>query len=212
MELNVKNRVILGKKVRTLRREGLIPAEIYGHGISNLHVSLNEKEFEKIYRVAGEHKVIDAINEKKEKIPVIIVSAVKNPITQKFISADLRQISMDEEINAKVPIEFIGEAPATKTGLILVKVINELEIKALPENLPNVITVNIKSLAEAHQSIAVKDLKLPKTIKISIPEDAIIITVTEHKEEVKETPPSPPESENAPTTDETPETTTGPKF
>lgn len=208
MELTVVKRNILGKKVKTLRKSGFIPAELYGHSVVNEHLSIPEKELEKVYAKAGKHSIVTLATEDGRKIPVIISGSAKNPITQKFLSIDLRQIRMDEEITANIPIEFTGEAPASKKGLIVVKVLNEIEIKALPANLPNVIKVNLDSLEEAHQNISIEDLKLPKTCKTVLSGDTIIVTVTEHKEEVAEQPALTAENPEATTgnSTETPET------
>ncbi len=183
MELLVKNRDVLGKKVKTLRRAGLIPAELYGHGIQNKHLSIPEKEFSKIYKDAGEYTVVNAITETSEKIPVLISDVTYDHLRGRILSVDLRQIRMDEKIQTKVPIEFIGEAPAIKNGFIVVTVLNELEIEALPAKIPHRIEVDLTPLKEVSQSIRVSNLKAPKDVKILVPEDAVIVTVSERAKE-----------------------------
>src|SRR3989338_9910596 len=108
MELKVKERTIFGKKVKTLRRKGLIPAELYGHDIKNKHLSVPEKEFSKIYKDAGEYTIINAITEENEKIPVLISDVAYDNLHGRILSIDLRQVRMDEKIETKVPIEFSG--------------------------------------------------------------------------------------------------------
>lgn len=204
MELLVKNRIILGKKVKTLRREGLIPAELYGHGTENKHLSITEKEFSKIYKEAGEYTIVNAVTEENEKIPVLISDVTYDHLRGQILSIDLRQIRMDEKIQTKVPIEFIGEAPAVKNGFVVVTVLNELEIEALPDKIPHRIEVDLSSLEEIGQSIRISNLKILKDVKVLVPEDMVIVTVSERaKEEAAPTP-----QPTAETTAETPTTET----
>lgn len=206
MDLHVKTRTIFGKKTKALRRNGLIPAELYGHNISNLHLSVNEKEFEKTHGRSASHGIVTVVTEKKEKMPVLVSNISKNPISGRILSIDLHQVRMDEEITAKISIEFTGEAPAVKKGLVLVKVMNEIEIKALPGNIPNSVTISLESLENPHDNISVKNLTLPKNIKILNSPENIIVTVTERKEEVIETSPPTTATETAPAEPTAPET------
>ncbi|MDI6734227.1 MAG: 50S ribosomal protein L25 [Patescibacteria group bacterium] len=199
-ELQVKDREILGKKVKSLRAKDLVPAELFGHNVKNKHLSVLLKDFTKVYKEAGEHTVLTLITEKGEKLRVIISEVAKHPITQKFLSIDFRQVRKDEKIHAKVPIEFTSAAPAIKRGVILVKVLNEIEIEALPDKIPHSFEVNLSKLDDLGQSISIYDLKISSDIKVLIPPETIAVTVSEQtKEEVA--PPPPP-----PTTPETAET------
>ena len=191
MELKVKERTIFGKKVKTLRRKGLIPAELYGLDIKNKHLSVPEKEFSKIYKDAGEYTIINAITEENEKIPVLISDVAYANLHGRILSIDLRQIRMDEKIETKVPIEFSGEAPAVKNGFLVVTVLNELEIEALPANIPHRIEVDLTSLENVGQSIRISGIKIPKDVKILVPEDTVIVTISERAKEEAAPAPSP---------------------
>ncbi len=186
MELNVQPRTILGRKAKALWNEGLIPGEIYGHGEENKHISIPEKEFTKIYKEAGEYTVIQVAIGEKEKVPALIVEAQKNPVTGRFFSVDLHQIRMDEEIQTHVPIEFKGEAPGVKQGLILVKVLEELEIEALPANLPHKMEVSLETLKEAGDTIHVSDLNVPENVKVLVQPETVVVTLSEPEKEIEE--------------------------
>lgn len=205
MELQVKNRDIFGKKVKTLRRQNLVPAELYGHGIENRHLSVSKKEFSKIYKTAGEHTVINLVTEEKTKIPVFITDVQYDHLTNEFLAADFHQIKMDEKIQIKIPVEFINEAPAVKSGLILVKVLNEIEVEALPDKIPHNFQVDLSSLENAGQGIRVEDLKIPADVKILNPMESVIITVSEQAKEEIETPAT-PATETESSQETTPET------
>lgn len=199
MELHTSPRTILGKKTRTLREQGFIPAELYGHGKENKHLQIAKKEFEKLYKEAGEHTVVQVETE-KGKVPVLIAEVQKNPITNEYFSVDLHEIRMDEEIRTHIPIEFIGIAPGTKKGLMVVKVMDEVEIEALPLNLPPKIEVSLDSLLNDGDTIHISDLTLPKGVKVLVQPETVVVTITEHKEEKFEEVPAPaPTAEQAPT-------------
>jgi large subunit ribosomal protein L25 len=194
MELKIQTRNILGKKVETLRQRGLIPAELYGHGIKNLHLSLSAKDFQKVFKEAGESTIVNLITEDNKKIPVMILDVVSDPISEKILSVDFYQIKLTEKIKIPVPIEFIGEAPAVKNfGGILVKPLQEIEVEAFPQDLPRHFQVDLSPLDEIKKSILVKDLKISDKVKISINPEMIVATVIEAKpeeEEIKETVPA----------------------
>ncbi len=185
MELLVKNRTVLGKKVKTLRREGLIPAEIYGHGIENKHIEVHEKDFRKVFKSAGENTLFDAVTEGGEKIPVLINNIDRNAISGEILSIDFRAVRLDETVETKVPIELKGEAPAVKNGFVVVQVMEEIEVEALPHKLPHKLTVDISSLENPGQSIHISDISFGEEVKILNAPESVIVTVTEKaKEEV----------------------------
>jgi len=207
MELEVKNRTTLGKKVRGLRRTGIIPAEVFGRGLQNRHLSVPEKDFVKIYKKAGEHTVLTLLTEDDKKIPVLISDVVYHPITGKILTIDFHQIRMDEKIQAKIPIEFAGEAPAIKAGFILVKVLSEIEIEALPAQLPHKFDVDLSVLENPGQSIHIQNVKIPADVKILTPPEAVIVTVTQKAKEEVEAPPAPAEGAPTPEAEAAPQTT-----
>ncbi|KKU91407.1 MAG: 50S ribosomal protein L25 [Candidatus Jorgensenbacteria bacterium GW2011_GWA1_48_11] len=188
MELQVKARTVLGKKVRALRAAGIIPAEIFGRGLENRHVEVSEKDFTKLYKTAGEHTVITAVTDKGEKIPVLVSAINRDHFTGKFLSIDFHQIRMDEKIQTKIPIRFIGEAPAVKSGLVIVKVIEEVEVESLPGKIPSHLEIALDKMAEIGQSIHVNDLKVPVGVKILSPAGMVVVTVTEKTKEEVEAP------------------------
>ena len=190
MELKTLPRTILGKKVKALRKTGFVPAELYGHGKENIHIQIAKKEFEKLYKEAGEHTIIHVEAEGK-KIPALIVSVQKNPTTDEYLSVDLHEVRMDEEIRTHVPIEFVGEAPGVKKGLMLIKVLATLEIEALPTNLPPKIEVSLEELGNEGDTIHVGELTLPKGVKVLVQPETVVVTLTEHKEEKFEEAPVP---------------------
>lgn len=189
MELKSELRTILGKKVNALRAKGIIPGEIFGHGRENVHVSISEKEFNKLFKNAGTHTIFTLAIKGGENIPVLVSNIATNPISQKIITVDFHQIRMDEAIQTEVPIEFIGEAPAVKLGLTILKIHNKIPIEALPAHIPQKITIDISKLTDADMSIGVEDITISKNVKVLLPTNTVLVTVGEKaKEEIAPVP------------------------
>lgn len=178
LTLKAKIRKDLGKKVKKLRKKGIIPAVLYGPKIENIPLEVDLKEFEKVYKAAGESSLIKLQIEKKDFL--VLIHAVEiNAISQKPIHIDFYQPRLDEEITVTVPLVFEGEAPAVKDlGGTLVRNIHEVEVKALPQDLPHEIEVNIEKLKSFEDSILIKDLIVPKEVKILREPDEIVALVT----------------------------------
>ncbi|MBI4119482.1 MAG: 50S ribosomal protein L25 [Parcubacteria group bacterium] len=178
MELQVQKRDIFGKAVRKLRDQGLIPVELYGHGVENLHLSVAEKEFNRIFKEAGEHTVITVALE-GEKRPALIHDVSFDPLSGRVRHVDFYQVRMDEKIRAGIPIIFEGESAAVKDQSgILVKSLQEVEVEALPGDLPHEFKVNLGMLDEIGKCIYVKDIKFGGEVKALIDPETVIATVT----------------------------------
>lgn len=177
--LSAKIRKEIGKKVKALRRRGLLPAVLYGPKIKNENLEIDLKEFEKIYQKAGESTLISLeIEEKKKKYLVLIHEIERDPLEGEIIHVDFYQPSLDEEIEARVPIVLEGESPAVKNlGGTLIKNISEIEVKALPKNLPKEIKVNIKKLETFEDHILVKDLEISPEVKILKEPEEIVASI-----------------------------------
>lgn len=187
MDLKVQIREKLGKKVKNIRSQGLIPAELYGHNVSNMHLAVNAKDFNNIYKQAGESAVVNLIvdDEKfKKPIPVLIYNIQKSYLNNTILHIDFYQVRMDEKIKAHIPLKFIGEPPAVKNyGGILNKSMLEIEIEALPKDLPHEIEVDLSQLQELNQTIYVKDLAIPKGVKFLVDPETPVATIVVFKEE-----------------------------
>ncbi len=200
MELKVQKRTILGKKIKSLRTKGIIPGEVFGHGKENMHVSVSEKEFTKLYRNAGAHTIFTLDVEGGEKVPALVSYIARNTLSQKIITVDFHQVRMDEVIQTDVPIEFIGDAPATKLGLAILKIHNKLPIEALPANIPHKITVDISKLTDVGMSINIGELSISKGVEVLLSKDTVLVTVSEKAKE--EAPAPTPVAEDAAATEE----------
>jgi large subunit ribosomal protein L25 len=174
LTLSAKKRTELGRKVNNLREKDVIPAVLYGPKLKNLILEVDLKEFKKVYQGAGESSLIQVLIEEKKHL--VLIQAVEiDSVSQKPIHIDFYQPRLDEEITATVPLVFEGEAPAVKNlSGTLVKNIYELEVKALPQSLPHEIKVDINGLKTFDDAVLVKDLVVPKEVKVlKAPEETI---------------------------------------
>lgn len=181
--LIAKKRGLFGKKVKTLRQKGLFPAIMYGRGVKNIPLELKFSDFAKIWEKAGESTLVEL--DIDGEIKNVLISDVQfDPLTDEPRHADFHAVRMDEKIRAKVPIEFTGESPAVKNfGAVLVKVMYEAEVEALPADLPQDITVDISGLSNFEDRIFIKDISLGSSVDIIAGPDDVVILVSEPKKE-----------------------------
>ncbi len=196
-EIKAENRSVLGRKVKKLRKQGFIPATLYGKGIESKSIQFIAGELEKMFAELGESTLIEISLDEKEKLPILFKNPQYDPVEGNLIHIDCYKVNLKEKITAMVPLEFIGESQAVKNGNILVTVTDEVEIEALPADLPEKIEVDLSVLEELGAAILVKDLKID-TSKLTMVTDGeqLVTKVEEPKEEViEETPVSPEDVE-----------------
>lgn len=186
-ELKVSKRERTGKNsLKQLREEGFIPAVIYGKKEETTSVKLPVADFKKTFKEAGESSIISlkGLEEDKE---VLIQDMDVDPVLGNPLHVDFYAIEKGKKLTVKVPLEFVGVAPAVKElNGILVKVMHELEIEVLPKDLPQHIDVDIAGVVDFETSIHVKDLKLPEGVTVLVDENEVVVSASEAVEEVFE--------------------------
>ncbi len=186
LELKSKKREIFGKKVKTLRNQGLVPAVVYGGKESSIPLILELKEFKKVFRIAGETTLIKLFVDGEKFKNVLIHDSSRDPVTDEIKHIDFYEVKMDEKIAAKVPLIFTGNAPAIlDLGGVLVKAMHELEVRALPADLPREIEVDISALKTFDNNIAVRDIKLPKNVEVLENTSASVASVAPPRSEAE---------------------------
>lgn len=166
LELKAEKRKIFGKKLKALRSKGLVPAVVYGGSEGSIPLILELGALKRIFKHSGETTLIKLFIDNSDSKNVLIHDSARDPITDEIQHVDFYEVKMDEKIIAKIPLVFIGSSSAiSDLGGILVKVIQELEIRALPVDLPHEIEVDISVLNNFEDTILVKDIKLPENIE-----------------------------------------------
>lgn len=177
-KLKVEKRIILGKGLKKLRRDGIIPANVYGKNIKSESVQVKADELEKVYKETGETGLVD-LELAGKLIPVLIHNVQKN-FRGKVLHTDFFQVNLKEKVKAMVPLEIIGEPTAVTEKLgILMNIIDEIEVEALPESLPENIAVSIEHLANVNDQVLVSDLKVPEGVEILTDGSQVISKIAE---------------------------------
>ena len=187
--LKADKRKLQGRKVKRLRKEGILPANIYGKKVKSLSIQVSLKDFEKAYKEVGETGLLQVEVENKKR-PVLIHGVQIDPVTEVVLHADFHQVDLSQKVTANVPIDTMGGAPAEKQGLgTVVMQLDEVEVEALPADLPEKFVVDLSELKEVNQAVYVKELLVDKKVTIKDDSEAIIVKVEPlRKEEEEELP------------------------
>jgi len=162
IELLAEKRHIFGKKLKKARKEGKLPANLFGEGVKSQALFLPVKEFLRVYRTVGETQIVYLkIKDEKEEVPVLIQNVQRHPVTDHILHVDFRQVNLKKKIETAVPLKFVGESPAVNQnkGILLI-LADSLRIEALPGSIPQLIEVDLSSLKELDDEIKVKDLQV----------------------------------------------------
>ena len=189
--LQAKKREIIGKKVKALREEGLLPAVIYGSGIDPQPITLDTKDVVQTLKVIGANTLVTIKLGKKELL-ALVRDVQREVIKRDLLHIDFQAVSLEESITTVVPIMVVGEAPATKEyNAVLSIALDELQVEAKAKDLPDTISVDISGLEEIGDHILVKDLVIPGEVNVLDDPDELVLvasaqTLMEIEPEVEE--------------------------
>jgi large subunit ribosomal protein L25 len=198
-ELTVEPRQVAGKKVAQLRRTGVLPANIFGHGIDSVSVQLIEEDLEKTLKASAANEVIDLrVEGERVTRPVVIHKVQRHPLTSNILHADFYQVSLREKMRGEVPIILIGTSDAVGTySGVIVTGIESLHVEALPLDIPAHIEVDLAPLAQLEDAIHVRDLNLAGNITVLNEPDVVIVKVASPRVSVEGAPAGEAEAEES---------------
>lgn len=178
LSLQAEERTILGKKVKKLRRDGLLPGHVFGKGLEGETVAVSSHDFLKTFHLAGETGLIDLKIGKKKVRPVLIREVQYDPVSGDLIHVDFYQVNLSEKVKVPVPLVLIGEQPeSVHLGeAIVLQTVNEVEMEALPTDLVEKIEVDITPLKQIDDAITVGQLHYDRE-KLTIhadPEEIVV--------------------------------------
>jgi len=185
--LNLKAKIRdIKENLDNIRKEGELPAVFYGSGKTTTSISVPKIEFKKIWEKAGESSTVKISTEDGD-VDVLIHEVQADPVTGEPIHVDFLAIDMNKKIEVEVSLEFTGISEAVKSGLgILVKVLHEIEIEALPKDLPHNLIVDISKLETLDSKILVSDIILPAGVTLITKSTDVVASIAEQKEEKEE--------------------------
>lgn len=178
-KLTVEERKIIGKKVRKLRKEGILPANVYGKKIQSFSIQVNQKTFESLFKEVGQTGLIDLELDGKTH-PVLVKNIQLSYPSRTPLHVDFYQVDLTEKVKAMVPLVIAGEAKAVadNTGILLQQM-SEVEVEALPEKLPENIPVNVEKLSAVDEQITVGALQVPEGVTILTDPEQVVVKIGE---------------------------------
>lgn len=190
LKLKATHRMVLGKKARFLRRQGITPTHLYGNNVKSAALQCDTGELQNLLAQAGKTRLVSLEVDGERAKSVFVREIQRDVITRELLHIDFYQVKRTEKIAVDVPIVLIGEAPALKfKGRMLVHGINSLSVECLPANVPPQIDIDITQLEEVDQAINVKDIVLDPEITVHADPEQLVVKISEVMvKEVEEVP------------------------
>lgn len=183
--LTTELREVKKRGAKALRSLNKIPANIFGHGTKPTAITVDYKQFEKVYAKAGGSAII-TLKLGTEDRNVLISDISLDPVTDRFLHVDFHQIRMDEKITAEIEVKIVGSAPAVKEqGGILISNIDKIEIECLPGDLIHDVTVDVSALKNLRDAIHVGDIAFPEGIEVKTPAEEVVVLIEEPRSEAE---------------------------
>ena len=177
-QLIAEKRVVFGKKVRVLRKNGFVPAVMYGNSSKAQALSVRTGDFLRTWKKAGESTIVDLKVEGGLTKNVLIHEVTVDPVTSAQVHVDFYEVAADRMIKTHVQIEFQGESDAVKSlGGVLLKIMHEVEIEALPKDLPHALHADLSQLKTFADHIVIKDISVPRGVTLLGSLDAVVAKV-----------------------------------
>ena len=188
-KLAAASREVTGKKVAEMRRDGRLPAVVFGRGIDSDNVSVDTHEFEQLRRHAGANTLIDLSVDGAAAAPVLVYGVQTHRVTHRPLHVDLYVVRMTEELTVDVQLVSEGESEAIENGGgTLLHVLEHVRVRALPDHLPQSIHYSIASLATFDDAIHVRDLEIPGDATLLTDPDEVVAKVLAPRVEEEPTP------------------------
>ncbi|MGP1674722.1 MAG: 50S ribosomal protein L25 [Candidatus Limnocylindrales bacterium] len=187
--LAAEHREIIGKAVMHMRKQGRLPAVVYGRGEGSTNVSVDAHEFELLRKHTGPNSLVDLSVDGRKAQPVLINQVQVHPVNRRPLHADLFLVRMTEELTVDVPLTATGESHAVaQLGGTLLHPIETVRVRALPDHLPQSIEYSIESLVDFDATIHVRDLTVPDDVTLLTDGDEIVAKVQQPRIEIEEEP------------------------
>lgn len=185
--LEVKKRDVFGKKLKAVRKQGHLPANIFGEDIPSQSIIASTRDFVKIFKKAGETQIV-TLKLDDQEIPVLVKKVQKHPLSRLLLHVDFRKVDLKKKIETEVPIKLIGVSDAIiQNKGVLLTLAESVMVEALPNAIPSAIEIDITTLKELNDEIKVKDLKTNPNYVFKDEPDKVIVRISAHKEESIET-------------------------
>jgi large subunit ribosomal protein L25 len=179
VKITLENRTVLGKKVKTLRRQGILPATVYGKNVGPFAVQLPLRAFQDVYRKVGRTKLMELSIPGQVNVSAFVHSLQRHPVSREISHVDFLAVDLKIAITIAVPVHLVGTSPLVNLGdALLNQAVNTIEVSALPQALPSSVEVDISVLDHLEKSIHVRDLSLPEGATFAGDGDLLVVNLT----------------------------------
>lgn len=182
LTLTVQERTLTGNQARKIRRAGNIPGVIYGNNVKDLVFEVDYNTFVRLYKAAGNTHVVD-VTLGKDTYHCLVQDIDVDPVSDRARHIDFLAVDLKKKVVVEVPLEFVGESEAVVQGAILVESMHEVEVEALPNEVPEMIEVDIAKLVSLHDNIHVSDLPVTSKFVILTDPNLVVASVVEPEKE-----------------------------
>ena len=179
IELETTRREMLGKEVRFLRRQGIMPIHLFGHGVESLALQCDATSLQQTLSRAGQTRLINIkIHGEKKPRPVVVRGVHREPVRGGLLHVDFFQVSMKERVKINVPLILVGEAPILKSREhMIVQELNTLAVECLPASIPGSLELDVSSLSEPDQVLRVKDIEVNEDVAVQDDAELVVVRV-----------------------------------
>lgn len=185
LALKVNKRLVLGKEVRFLRRKGITPLHLFGHGVESLALQSDTANVEKSLRLAGETRLISlTVDNERRPRPVLVKGVERDAVSGKLLHVDLYQVAMGEKVTVDVPIVLVGDARALLIkGSTVMQQLDSVTVECLPDRIPESVKLDVTALAEPGQTMRIKDIAVDADVTVVNDAAQIVAVVVARPEE-----------------------------
>jgi large subunit ribosomal protein L25 len=186
-DLAAQPRIILGKKVKKLRRQGIVPANIYGRHVEPVALQASAVELKRVVRAAGHTGLVRIALDGESAPRTALVRAIQREATTgNLVHVEFQQVSMTEKMTVRVPIVLIGHAPVSALGGMVVQALDGLDLVTLPGDIPAHIEVDVSGMTALDTQIHVSDISLPPNVEVTADPTILVASVSRESSEAQE--------------------------
>ncbi len=176
--LSAQPRAVLGKKVKKLRREGLVPAVLYGPAVKTPRpLELSARDVERTYAYAGSSTLLDLVVDGGRPQPVLIHAVQHDPFRRYLLHVDFLAPDMNVELTVAVPLALVGESPAVNEGGVLSQLLTEVQVRCLPDAIPHALEFDLSGVTEIGAQVTAGEIPLPAGVALVTAEDDLVLKI-----------------------------------
>ncbi len=178
IDITLSKRTVVGKKVAQLRKDGVLPVTVYGKHLAPITAQTDSRSFAPLLKQAGRTNLVTLHIEGEQPLQAFIHSVQRHPVSRSVIHVDFHAVSMNETVDVEVPVVLLGVSPLVHRGDAIYNLGTTVKVRALPNNLPSALEVDVTGLDSVEKSILVRDIVLPANVSLMSSGDELVVSLT----------------------------------